>query len=177
MSGFHIPKAPNFQAQWEPLLEHLGQEFCRSFQFMASYPTTSGRTIYTYKHKETRRHLNIDNEGVFYRFQEGSGYQQITSDEALAHVHAPAQKLSEHLEAHAVAALGLPKGFKIMAPWDFNHTELQPIRIGQLLVKHGVVPAAALEDPEGYDNELKLEQVNAFIADLQKRLAHVSIFI
>lgn len=54
--------------------------------FMASYPTSGGRTVHTYKHHDTRRYLNIDEEGVFYRY-EGDGYAQITAEAALSHAY------------------------------------------------------------------------------------------
>lgn len=82
----HTITEPNFEPDWKPLEEHLGAELCEHFMFMASYLTSGGRTVHTYKHHETRRYLNIDEEGVFYRYK-GGGYEQITPEAALSHAY------------------------------------------------------------------------------------------
>lgn len=82
----HTISKPSFEPEWKPLVEHLGEELCGHFMFMAMYPTSGGRHVHTYKHHDTRRYLNIDEEGVFYRY-EGGGYSQISSEAALAHAY------------------------------------------------------------------------------------------
>lgn len=74
---------PDFEPEWKPLVEHIPAELCGDFMFMASYPTSEGRTVYAYKHRDSRRYLNIDEKGVFYRY-EGGGYAQLTEQEAEA---------------------------------------------------------------------------------------------
>jgi hypothetical protein len=82
----HTITKPNFEPHWEPLVRHLGEDLCQHFMFMASYAISGGKAIHTYKHHATRRYLNIDDNGVFYRYQNGA-HTQITPEAALAHAY------------------------------------------------------------------------------------------
>lgn len=74
------------QPHWQPLLQHLGAELCAHFMFMASYPLGQGRTVHTYKHHDTRRYLNIDDRGTFYRYTGGT-YTPTSPEAALEHAY------------------------------------------------------------------------------------------
>jgi hypothetical protein len=68
-------------ANWEPLERLFSAEECASFMYMGS----SG-AIERYKHRETRRYLNIDAEtGEFYLPSNG-GYTKVPKAAALAYV-------------------------------------------------------------------------------------------
>lgn len=51
--------------------------------FMASYPV-AGTVVHTYKHRDTRRHLNLDEDGNCYAYR--GGYTPTTDEEAFNHV-------------------------------------------------------------------------------------------
>lgn len=68
---------------WIPLREKLGDEGCEPFMFMASYPVDR-TVVHTYKHRDTRRYLNLDEAGQCYAYQ--NGYARITDEEAFNHV-------------------------------------------------------------------------------------------
>lgn len=76
---------PSCELNWEPLRKQLHPELCGVFMFMALYPTTAGVTIHTYKHRDTRRYLNIDDDGMCYRYASDGCYKAISADEALNH--------------------------------------------------------------------------------------------
>ncbi|MRR55448.1 MAG: hypothetical protein EG822_13220 [Deltaproteobacteria bacterium] len=73
---------------WEPLEIFLASSSSLGdFMFMHC-SAVGGETIYSYKHRNTRRYLNLDNQGNCYTHG-GVGeykYRQITPQEALAHV-------------------------------------------------------------------------------------------
>ena len=67
---------------WKPLECALSREHCVDFMFMG---TTGG--IVLYKHRDTRRYLNIDTAtGGFYRYADGA-YIEINREQAIEHVY------------------------------------------------------------------------------------------
>ena len=67
------------EPNWTPLERLLSQTECASFMFMGSVGT-----IMLYKHRETRRYLNIDVDmGEFY-LHGCCSYIKVTKAEALA---------------------------------------------------------------------------------------------
>ena len=79
---------------WEPLETFMNTPACieadhspEEFMWMG---TTAG--IETYKHRETRRTLNLDSEGQTYKFNPHAkghtraGYKPIPADQAIYHV-------------------------------------------------------------------------------------------
>jgi hypothetical protein len=71
---------------WKPLEGLLSREHCADFMFM-------GRTggIVLYKHRDTRRYLNIDSEtGQFYQYVDGD-YTAISRERAIEHVYGSRQ--------------------------------------------------------------------------------------
>jgi hypothetical protein len=74
------------EPDWKPLEGALSQELCEEFMYMG---TTSG--IVLYKHRDTRRYLNIGSEtGRFYRYADGD-YIEINREQAIEHVYEPRQ--------------------------------------------------------------------------------------
>jgi hypothetical protein len=70
------------EPNWRPLEMVLTPGDCEEFMYM-------GRTgeIESYKHRWTRRYLNISAEGArFYRLA-GTAYVEISRDEAIEHVY------------------------------------------------------------------------------------------
>ena len=65
---------------WTPLREIVGHESCDQFMFMGR-----AGVIYLYKHKDTRRYLNIDVDGRFWRYTAG-GYEPVEKLKAFAGV-------------------------------------------------------------------------------------------
>jgi hypothetical protein len=65
---------------WLPLEQLLGPSLCVDFMFM-------GRSdeIHLYKHRDTRRYLNIALDGTCFRYS-AQGYQPIDIEEAIEHV-------------------------------------------------------------------------------------------
>jgi hypothetical protein len=73
-------------ADWKPLEGVLSRERCADFMFMGS----TGRIV-LYKHRHTRRYLNIDSEtGRFYQYVDG-GYTAISREQAIEHVYGSRQ--------------------------------------------------------------------------------------
>jgi hypothetical protein len=71
---------------WKPLERVLSREQCGCFMFMG----TAG-PIVLYKHRDTRRYLNIDSEtGEFYRYVDGD-YTAISQEQAIEYVFGPNQ--------------------------------------------------------------------------------------
>lgn len=68
---------------WAPLEGFLGDDRCAHFMAMGEI-IQNGIVIYLYKHKSTRRYLNLDNNGNAYRFNNGA-YDPITLTEAIHH--------------------------------------------------------------------------------------------
>ena len=69
------------EPNWVPLERNLTRQECAAFMYM-------GRAgdIELYKHRETRRYLNIRLDGrSFYRYL-GGRYVEVTRSEALDHV-------------------------------------------------------------------------------------------
>ena len=67
---------------WRPLENAMPSEFCEEFMFMGK-----ATDIVLYKHRFTRRYLNIDAvTGKFYRYSNG-GYIEIDRRQALDAVY------------------------------------------------------------------------------------------
>ena len=74
------------EPNWKPLEGVLSREHCEDFMFMGS---ASG--IVLYKHRDTRRYLNIEAEtGRFYRYANGD-YIEINREQAIEHVYGSRQ--------------------------------------------------------------------------------------
>jgi hypothetical protein len=81
MSDIEYPEKPF----WTPL-ESTVQDRCRYFMFMGQVQQ-DGTLIFLYKHKVTRRHLNIDLNDLTYVFRVDPGrYFLIPREEALENV-------------------------------------------------------------------------------------------
>ena len=71
---------------WKPLEGALSREQCEEFMFMGS-----AGGIVLYKHRDTRRYLNIDAAtGQYYRYADGN-YIEIDREKAIEHVFGPRQ--------------------------------------------------------------------------------------
>jgi hypothetical protein len=71
---------------WKPLEGVLSRENCADFMFIG---TTGG--IVLYKHRDTRRYLNIDSQtGRFYQYVDGD-YTEIGREQAIEHVYGSRQ--------------------------------------------------------------------------------------
>ena len=74
------------EPNWKPLEGVLSLEDCADFMYMGQ---VSG--IVLYKHRDSRRYLNIGSEtGRFYRYANGD-YIEIKREQALEHVYGPRQ--------------------------------------------------------------------------------------
>ena len=74
------------EPDWKPLEGVLSSDDCSCFMYMG---VTSG--IVLYKHRDTRRYLNIEAAtGRFYRYVNGD-YAEISREEALEHVYGSRQ--------------------------------------------------------------------------------------
>jgi hypothetical protein len=65
---------------WQPLERMLGPFLCVDFMFMGR-----SEQIHLYKHRDTRRYLNIAPDGTCFRYS-AHGYQPIGLEEAIEHV-------------------------------------------------------------------------------------------
>jgi hypothetical protein len=68
---------------WEPLVAVIGPAQAIDFMFMGINDTPAAR-ITLYKHRDTRRYLNIGQDGRTFKRTTGSIYTPISHDEALA---------------------------------------------------------------------------------------------
>ncbi|MGA7829744.1 MAG: hypothetical protein WCA21_02145 [Terracidiphilus sp.] len=74
------------EPDWEPLEKVLSRNHCEDFMFMGS-----AGGIVLYKHRDTRRYLNIEAEtGRFYRYANGD-YIEIGREQAIEHVYGARQ--------------------------------------------------------------------------------------
>ena len=74
------------EPDWKPLERVLSREQCEDFMFMGS-----AGGIVLYKHRDTRRYLNIDAAtGLFYRYANGD-YIEINREQAIEYVYGPRQ--------------------------------------------------------------------------------------
>jgi hypothetical protein len=72
------------EPDWLPLEAVLPVNDCADFMYMGH----EGDLV-LYKHRDTRRYLNIDSAtGLFYRYT-GSGYVEIDRESAIAHAQGP----------------------------------------------------------------------------------------
>jgi hypothetical protein len=67
---------------WTPLERVLSPDECTNYMYM-------GRAgeIELYKHRHTRRYLNIRSNGSNFYLYSGGNYVEVTQAEALDHVH------------------------------------------------------------------------------------------
>ncbi|MDH7578474.1 MAG: hypothetical protein QHH75_11840 [Bacillota bacterium] len=75
------------EAVWEPLEKVLGKEACPEFMYMGK--TALGETwVFLYKHRITRKYLNLDGRGNTYRFalEKGGRYYPVSFWYAIKHV-------------------------------------------------------------------------------------------
>lgn len=79
----HVSFGPN----WLSLREKLGEDQCALFMFMASFQD-NGQIVHAYKHRHTRRNLNLDETGQCYAYRDGR-YVRITDQDALNYVFNP----------------------------------------------------------------------------------------
>jgi hypothetical protein len=70
------------EPNWTPLERVLPYEECMNYMYM-------GRAgeIELYKHRHTRRYLNIGSNGCSFYLYSGGNYVEVTQAEALDHVH------------------------------------------------------------------------------------------
>ena len=74
------------EPNWKPLEGVLSLEDCADFMYMGQ---VSG--IVLYKHRDTRRYLNIDAmTGRFFQYSDGD-YIEINREQAIEHVYEPRQ--------------------------------------------------------------------------------------
>ena len=74
------------EPNWKPLEGVLSLEDCADFMYMGH---VSG--IVLYKHRDSRRYLNIGSEtGRFYRYADGD-YIEINREQAIEHVYGSRQ--------------------------------------------------------------------------------------
>ena len=74
------------EPDWKPLEGALSRENYADFMYMG---VTSG--IVLYKHRDTRRYLNIDAmTGRFFQYSDGD-YIEINREQAIEHVYEPRQ--------------------------------------------------------------------------------------
>jgi hypothetical protein len=70
------------EPNWKPLERLFSQEECAAFMYMGRVGT-----IEQYKHRDTRRYLNIDAyTGEFYLHRGNNDYMKVSKAAALAHV-------------------------------------------------------------------------------------------
>jgi hypothetical protein len=89
-SGLHVRRSSgasgralveaSMSADWQPLERMLGPSLCVDFMFMGR-----SEQIHLYKHRDTRRYLNIAPDGTCFRYS-AQGYQPIGPEEAIEHV-------------------------------------------------------------------------------------------
>jgi hypothetical protein len=74
------------EPDWKPLEGILSREHREDFMFMGS----AGGVV-LYKHRDTRRYLNVEAEtGRFYRYADGD-YIEISQEQAIEHVYGSKQ--------------------------------------------------------------------------------------
>lgn len=97
----YSPKPPPTPNQWAPLEALFSPRSCGDFMYMFS-TQHNGITIYNYKHRLTRKYLNLDHDGRAYRFIPGAPgetgtYQPIPLGDAINHaISLPPAPPEEH---------------------------------------------------------------------------------
>lgn len=76
---------------WAPLEKLFSVNECQNFMGMGQVRCSRGIVLHLYKHRQTRRYLNLDAYGNAYRFRSGSQelphtYEAIEPHEAKHHV-------------------------------------------------------------------------------------------
>lgn len=85
----HCPAQPTARNHWASLETLFSTRSCADFMYMFS-TQHNGVVIYNYKHRMTRKYLNLDHDGRAYRFIPGTPgetgtYQLIPLGDAIAH--------------------------------------------------------------------------------------------
>lgn len=71
---------------WRPLRNKVGHDFSVPFFFVAANDAlVGGHNVYTYRHRLTRRYLNLDWSGQCYSYRPPSDYEPITDEVAFTH--------------------------------------------------------------------------------------------
>ena len=69
---------------WGPLEDVVEAAKCQNFMFIGCV-TMRELKVYLYKHRNTRRYLNLDDQGNAYKFRKGK-YHPLELSNALEHV-------------------------------------------------------------------------------------------
>ena len=73
---------------WAAIRDVVEEASLGDWMFMARYALPGSRFLYSYKHKESRRCLNLDSEGVAYSYDSTRNlWMQIDQAEAIAWAH------------------------------------------------------------------------------------------
>lgn len=82
-----VMKMDTSKTVWEPLKQAVGESRCQNFMFIGI--VTAGKlNLYLYKHRNTRRYLNLDCHGSAYKFAKGKyGPEPVKLSGALNHVY------------------------------------------------------------------------------------------
>lgn len=88
------PAMPGFDAltewrtktyHWSPLQAAVGNSLLPYFMYMGKVELDESKALHLYKHRDTKRYLNIDDEGLFYLYDSES-YHEVSHEAALAKV-------------------------------------------------------------------------------------------
>lgn len=72
---------------WEPLERALGQNLCHNFMYMG-WIDVKGTFVYLYKHRDTRRYINLSDDGRAWRYHAEASppYVEVPLETAKSHV-------------------------------------------------------------------------------------------
>lgn len=87
---------PENNTMWTLLEKVVDAERCKHFMFMGMYAINTGKplldcadretpTVHAYKHRDTRRYLNIDKNGDCFIY-DGKRYLALPTEQAMGHV-------------------------------------------------------------------------------------------
>ena len=75
--------------EWSPLEKLIGASRCEWFMYMGQshcvFHRDGWQMLRLYKHIDTRRYLNVAEDGTCFRYSEG-GYTPISAEVAIEHV-------------------------------------------------------------------------------------------
>lgn len=66
---------PAVEPVWKPLEDKIGLE-CADYMYIAGYQLEDGTVIHTYKHVDTRKYVNLSDDGREWIYT-GNGYSEI----------------------------------------------------------------------------------------------------